>query len=283
MRFLITCVPLLAAVLVLLGFFGAWHPALDTLALGRPIFGAICLLGLLMRTRWVRLVSGAAVLSTVTLGSHLMAYEPASGLRLYSKNLFFRTTNMEPIIADIRDAGVDLVMLQELSFHNEQILHALRSDFPHQHRCQFSRWSGLAVLSRYPLSDGHLCSERRAISAVQVQLPDRTVWAASVHIPWPWPHDASRAEAAARKVLAQMDGPIVVAGDFNSMPWTARIGQIARKTKTKLAGPMRHTYTLMHTPISIDHVLAPGGGTVERRPMLGSDHAGLVAQVDLEG
>ena len=139
------------------------------------------------------------------------------------------------------------------------------------------------MLSRYPLSDGHLCSERRAISAVQVQLPDRTVWAASVHIPWPWPHDASRAEAAARKVLAQMDGPIVVAGDFNSMPWTARIGQIARKTKTKLAGPMRHTYTLMHTPISIDHVLAPGGGTVERRPMLGSDHAGLVAQVELEG
>ena len=74
-----------------------------------------------------------------------------------------------------------------------------------------------------------------------------------------------------------------MAGDFNSVPWTRRVSRLKSLSRTRLAGPTFVTLRHKRLPLSIpiDFVFAPGGGQVELRPLLGSDHHGLLAKVKL--
>ena len=81
--------------------------------------------------------------------------------------------------------------------------------------------------------------------------------------------------------MRSLDGKVVVAGDFNIFPWTSRVERITAITKTKVAGPARFTLTYLNIPLPIDFVLSQNGGSIEKRPLLGSDHAGLVADLAL--
>ena len=46
--------------------------------------------------------------------------------------------------------------------------------------------------------------------------------------------------------------------------------------------PVRPTFWLEGVPLLLDHVHAPGGGQVTYRPLLGSDHLGVLADVVLD-
>ena len=68
-------------------------------------------------------------------------------------------------------------------------------------------------------------------------------------------------------------------GDFNIFPWSGRVQRLARAAGAAVAGPVRATYYLKGVPLPIDLAMAPGGGSVELRAKLGSDHAGIVAEL----
>lgn len=271
----------LAALGVGLGFLGWWWPAGDSLALVRPVFAVLCLVGVfILRPRWLRAVAGVAAMAGAVTILPVFAAQSASGdLRLYAKNLWWANATIADVAADILAADVDVVMLQEVSERNVAVLDLLAGDFPYQHICRYSRWSDIAVLSRTAFAGAPRCSERRAIALAPLDVAGQTVWAASVHIPWPWPYESAGHETEAAMMLQALDAPVVVAGDFNSFPWTARVQRIAVAADIRLAGPAKKTLTLWHLPMMIDHVLAPQGGQIERRPLLGSDHHGVVADV----
>ena len=116
-----------------------------------------------------------------------------------------------------------------------------------------------------------------------MSIDDQSVWLASVHIPWHWPINSRVNELEAEQMLKALDGPIVMAGDFNSVPWTRRVSRLKTLSRTRMAGPA--FLTLRHgrlpLPLPIDFVFSPGGGEVELRPLFGSDHHGLLATVKL--
>ncbi|MHA3913222.1 endonuclease/exonuclease/phosphatase family protein [Halovulum sp. GXIMD14793] len=141
---------------------------------------------------------------------------------------------------------------------------------------------GIAVLSRHPFSGPPKCSDWRAVAAAPIMIGGQEVWIVSLHIHWPWPFQSAEAEAAAAGVLTPLQGPTVIAGDFNMLPWTQRVQRIARMTGTRLAGPAQFTFSRRNIPLPIDLVLAPGGGQVRMRPLIGSDHAGVVADISLK-
>ena len=172
-------------------------------------------------------------------------------------------------------------MLQEVSDTNRYMLDLLCKEFPHQHLCRFSNWSGIAILSKQKPISQPQCTTSRALAAVHVLKKGQPLWLVSAHIPWPWPWDSEKNEAAAEDLLRRLDGKIVLAGDFNIFPWTSRVQRITAITNTKSTGPVRPTLIYRHLPLPIDLVLSPKGGSVERRPLLGSDHAGLVADIKL--
>lgn len=281
MRLILNCFFGLAALGVAVGFLGWWVPAGDSLALLRPVFAGLCLLGVfLLRPRWLRGVVAACALAGAVTILPVFASQSGSGdLRLYAKNLWALNTNYRAVVEDILAADVDVVMLQEVSQRNNRILVLLADTFPYQHLCERSSWMGDAVLSRTPFDGTPTCSAGRALALAPLQIDGRKVWAASVHIPWPWPYQSADNEAEAAAMLDGLDAPVVVAGDFNMFPWTARVQRIADAGDVQLAGPAQKTLTLWRMPMMIDHVLAPHGGVVTRRPLLGSDHHGLVADV----
>ncbi|AZV79114.1 hypothetical protein EBB79_15355 [Parasedimentitalea marina] len=273
----------IAALLVVAGFMGPLHRAAESISIGRPVFGVACLLGIILgRSLWERAIFGAiAVLAILTTAVPFLTQDPGGDMRVYSKNLWFANAQVQAVVADIKAADVDVVMLQEVSDNNNSILGLLKASFPHQHFCRFSGWSGIALASRHPFAGDPVCSSWRAVLAAPIDLDGRRVWTVSAHIPWPWPHDSIENENAAVEILSELEGPVVVAGDFNIVPWSGRVERIARLTRTQLAGPAYSTLNLRNIPLPIDLILAPGGGSVKLRPKLGSDHAGVVADVAL--
>lgn len=273
----------IAALFAVVGFLGPLHRAADSFSIGRPVFGIACLLGVILGwSLWDRTVFAAiAALALISTAISFLPQRPGGDIRVYSKNLWFANAQVQAVVADIKAADVDVVMLQEVSDRNNSILGLLKSSFPHQHLCRFSGRIGIAVVSKHPF-DGHpVCSSQRAMLAVPIDLEGQQVWAVSVHIPWPWPHDSVENELAAHDVLSTLEGLVVIAGDFINVPWSDRVKSIAAMTGTKLTGPTRPTFYLRGVALPIDFALAPGGGAVEMRPLLGSRHAGVVADLGL--
>lgn len=265
---------------ILLGFAGRIHPAADSLSLLRMPLGILCIpLAVFCGRLWLRaalVVAGLAVL--VTVFPPLMGGKSGGTLALYSKNMWFGNNQIDQLAADIRASDAAVVTLQELSNRNDGILDLLEADYPHQHICQFSRWSGVAVLSRAPILDS-ACSDRRVLALAKINHEGAPVWVGAIHMPWPHPYPHDAAYAAAQRLLEGLDAPVVFAGDFNIFPWASTATRMRRGSDVQLAGPLRPTFYLKSVPLFLDHAYAPGGGEVDYRPLLGSDHYGLLAQL----
>lgn len=133
------------------------------------------------------------------------------------------------------------------------------------------------------MGDGR-CLDKSRIAALQVKGPEGPFWVVSVHLFWPWPRGQAAQVARISPLLAELDGPKVIAGDFNMVPWGVPVEQIARAGRASVLSPRPVTLVqfggLLRVPI--DLVMVTGGeGAVERRDRLGSDHHGLLARYRL--
>jgi endonuclease/exonuclease/phosphatase (EEP) superfamily protein YafD len=268
-----------------LGYLGRWHAAGDSFAVFRAQ-GAVALalvagLGLMMGAR--RLAAVGLVVAALTGGPLLAAYQTAGDagdLTLYQKNMLFRNGDLAALAADIRAVAPEVLTLQEVSEPNRALLAGLEDVLPHQIFCPFGSVGGTAVATRLEPVPGTLTCAR-GLAALQVEGPRGRVWLVSVHLHWPWPYGQAAHLEALLPVIAGLEGAVVVAGDFNMVCWSAALAAVREAARVSHAGPVRGTFPhfgpLLVLPI--DHVLAPGGGNVELRPLAGSDHRGLLARV----
>ena len=278
----LTALPLLA------GYLGVLHPMGDSFAVFR-LQGA----GLLAVLSALALIAGAARVGRLGMLFALLAGVPVAwtygsrpeagaDLRLYQKNMLFRNDDLAGLAQDIRNGAPDVVTLQEVSEPNIALLEALKPEFPHQLKCDFSSVGGAAVITRLtPVPNATICQP--GLAAMQVQGPDGPIWLVSIHLHWPWPYDQATQVQDLLPVLEGLQVPVVMAGDFNMVRWSHTLATMAKAARTQPAGAVvgtleGHFYGLT---LPIDHVLSPGGGKVETRPVLGSDHLGLLADLDL--
>ena len=283
MRGLLLVVASSATLLVLIGFLGQLHRGADSVSIARPLFGLICLLAVFIaRSLLMKLIlATTALVAFSTVAVFFLPQEPGGDIRVYSKNLRYWNTDIQAVATDIEASEVEVVMLQEVSPRNDAVLKLLMGEFPHQRRCRYSDWNDIALVSQYPFAGDPICSNLRAVLAVPIWVDNKRIWVVSAHIPWPWPQLSATAEKAAETILSDLDGPVVIGGDFNLVPWSGRVGRITSITNTRVAGPVRPTFYLRNIPLPIDLIMAPGGGSAETRPLLGSDHAGVVADLKL--
>ncbi len=267
---------------LILSFAGAWHPAFDSLSLLRLPLAIVCLLFLVfpMGMRLRLMLAACVMLGAGTTVPMFFGAQGPGDLRIYSKNMWFGNRDINALAADIRSSDADVVALQEVSLKNRDMLVALQDIYPHQHICTFSGWNGIAVISRDPILQTR-CTDRRAVAAAQIQGGQGPVWVASVHLSWPFPYGNARSGAAAADLLAQLEGPVVMAGDFNIFPWAHSVQGMQQAAAVQVAQPVRPTLNLRGVPLLLDHIHAPGGGTATYRGLLGSDHLGVLADVSL--
>ncbi len=272
-----------ACAVILLGFLGRFHPIGDTMSLLRLPLGALCLISVFFALP-VLLRSAVGIAAVATILTTLPPWfdsRDGGEVAVYSKNLWFANAEIPALAEDIVASGAELVLLQELSDRNEQLLSLLAAQFPYQHSCRPTAWSGIAVLSAYPFVGDPQCSSRRAMALAEIDRDGEPFWAASVHLTWPYPYNHENALQSALRLLEPVSGPIVMGGDFNIFPWASSVAALKAQTGTQLAGPIWPTYYLHHIPLLLDQIYAPGGGFAETRPPLGSDHLGVLAHIHL--
>ena len=262
---------------------GAWHGLGDALAVFRLPIAALFAL-VVIWADWPRALRWPlAALALLAMGQIVaLRFDPgqAGPVTVYQKNLLFRNPAPEAVVADILARAPDVVMLQEVSGPNLAVLDALAKAYPSQLICPFAGVGAVAVLSRWPRGQG-LCPDRTGLAAMQVTGPDGPVWLVSLHLHWPWPFGQRPQVQALLPVLEALEGPVIVAGDFNMVPWGWSVREVARATGTQRAGALAPTLWKRGVPLPIDHVLAPFGGSSEVLETLGSDHNGVLARVAL--
>jgi endonuclease/exonuclease/phosphatase (EEP) superfamily protein YafD len=279
---------LVLAILALIGGYLGWlHPMGDSLAVGRGLAaGALLILAVLASFAGLRLAAfGSLLLVMLTGGQVLLAYNwpgPPGTHLLYQKNMLYRNGDLAGLEADIRAAGPKIVTLQEVSEPNLALLAAVKDAFPNQHVCPGGRVGGTAVLSAHAMVPGTaFCGP--GMAAVQLVDGVERFWVVSVHLNWPWPYRQSAHVDLLLPILSRLDGPAVLAGDFNMVRWANSVQRLADILGVRPAGPTVGTYfglsDWLHLPI--DHVFATGSGRVAPRGAKGADHLGLLAEVEL--
>lgn len=275
------------AALFLASYGGALHPAFDALTVVRVPLAA-CLLLLVLHPRVRRWsMAGPIILSGIFLGQHALApllrWAPSgSQLTIYQNNLWYGNRAHLTHAETIRDKAPDLVTFQEVSTRNSALLDLLRDDYPYQHLCRFSGWSGIAILSSLPVTDAApVCSTSRGFAALEVQTEVGPRWVVSTHLPWPWPYAQEARSDMMRRELSGIGDILAISGDFNAMPWSRPVSVSKRDHGLRYIGPGRATYWLRGLPLPLDHVLAKGG-RVERLDPIGSDHTALLAHIVLQ-
>ncbi|GAB5446592.1 endonuclease/exonuclease/phosphatase family protein [Gymnodinialimonas sp.] len=279
---------------LLASYLGALHPLGDSLAVFRIwIAGLLLPFALLMVLQSPRgvglLVSASAAAALATTMPLSFGAVQASGFiqpqTIYQKNLLFALPDAEAILADIAEIGPDHITLQELNENNRaQVLHALPQDYA-RHYCPFASVGGVAVLSRFDVVEGSaFCIEGRGMAGFQVITPQGPLWVISVHLHWPYPFDQRPQVEELTPLIAGLDGPVLIGGDFNMVPGTWVMRAFERASGSRVARPISGTIRLFDGWFAppIDHVLLPGqGGLHSVRPRLGSDHMGVVGLFEI--
>lgn len=282
----ITCLAAVPVFLLLLSGMADLHPVADSLAVFRaPLGGLSFLAGALLWPLWQRrygamaMALGLAAMLPV-LWSMRGETGPLDGdFSLYQKNLMFRNGNLPALERDILQSAPDFITLQEVSRNNIGVLERLKPDYAAQQFCPFASVGGVAVLSRWPkIPESGTCA--KGMAGMQVRTPQGPVWLVSLHLHWPYPHGQAAQVLALLPQLQALDGPVVLGGDFNMVPWSRTLTSIEKAIAGQRVGYTNTTFWLKgFYPLPIDHVLvpAPNAGSVQNRPLFGSDHAGVLA------
>ncbi|WP_170360967.1 endonuclease/exonuclease/phosphatase family protein [Ruegeria arenilitoris] len=282
--------------LVIIGFTGPVIAAGDSFALLRPLAGVLLLpcavILLCMRARYVAL--SAIAVAVLAIGSIATSYAAPSGdcngacLTLYQKNLMSQAWPRYPLADDIIESNAEIVTLQEVSSHNRKYMRNMFEHYPAKSICEFRPEQNVAILTTLPIVEGsEFCLEGYGLVGVQVKTPGGgLVWVVSVHLNWPFPYDQSKQSQVIADRIKELDGPVLIAGDFNMVPWGQSVQRIAAAADNQSFGTILNTHNLgsWQIPLPIDILLFPKGttGTVELRPLMGSDHLGKLARIRFE-
>jgi endonuclease/exonuclease/phosphatase (EEP) superfamily protein YafD len=283
------------AVVVLAGGYLGWlHPFGDSLAVGRGVAAAaILIIAVFASFAGLRMAAFVSMLLALLTGGQVLLAYAWPGLpgpyAIYQKNMLFRNADLVGLEADIRAVGSQIVTLQEVSDPNLAMLTALRDAYPYQQICPGSRVGGTAVLTKLtPVQGTGFCGP--GLAAMQVVGPPKgesgeqdRFWIVSVHLHWPWPYAQAEQVDRLLPILDKLQGPAIMAGDFNMVRWGATVTRMAEILDLRPVGPTFGSYVGLSDmlPLPIDHVFATRGGRVTSRGALGSDHLGLLAEVNI--
>ncbi|MCS6627164.1 endonuclease/exonuclease/phosphatase family protein [Roseibacterium beibuensis] len=288
--------------LALIALSGIGHRGFDILAqfTGPALAATALLTGLLAVTRFrVAALHGlaacAALLIAVTPQWFPGGPEPQTNapiVRLYSANLYYLNDDVAAIRASIEEADADVVVLIELGRGAASRIDEVLEGYPYRAasmRMDQTRGPSRSVIgSRWPLTS--LPDQPDGLHAVAtvVRSPLGRLNVVGVHLTRPWPFQEQWGQIsqtmALEKVVDGVNGPIVVAGDFNSVS-SARIGrQVRQDLGLHPAAGFPGTWPAALPPplgMTIDQVYAsPDLAFVRRRlgQPTGSDHRPVVTE-----
>lgn len=276
---------LTVSAVLFLAIFGSIHPVGDSFSV---IQLPVALLGLALSVfffgKILRVV--VLILSVVAIGQiglEFLNSRDAGPVAVYQKNLLSLNPEIRRTQADILKRQPEIVTLEEVTDQLAQtIQNDLADDYPTWKFCKYNDVRGSAIAAKWPeIAGSAFCTAGGNVAGVQVSGPDGPLWLVALHLHWPWPYEQGDQVRDLLPTLEALEGPVVLGGDFNMLPWSNAVRQITKAIRGERAGGVEPTFFLDSIPLPIDQVIAPAGGTIEVLPRYESDHHGLLAHVNL--
>jgi endonuclease/exonuclease/phosphatase (EEP) superfamily protein YafD len=222
------------------------------------------------------------------------AAQDGSPFRIVLLNTWHSHRRHTDLEAFVLGTAADAIVLTETGPDKLALLDRLRHAYPHQLHCADQWPCALALLSKHPIESGAAFREGRHQPPVVVARLTPvgsetaiTVVGTHVHRPTRNPYLHRTQMARLTSMIAAMPGPVIVAGDFNAVPWSASLKRLKAETGLKPHALMIPTWPA--TPFGLpqfafDHVLLSSELTVraaDRGPAVGSDHYPVVVDLAL--
>lgn len=292
----------------ILGFFGAAHPALDTIAHFRWHLGlgllAWAILGAVFRVSRLPVIAlffaGLAIwLSNAgnryTLDKDLGRFEGLESHTMLTFNLRYNNRQKPAVMKQLSEVNADILALTETSREWAPVLETLRSSYPHMFHCpEWSAIGGSMIWSKFPLrNDNEYCHAYAALGLSEVQIGGRWIPVGITHLRWPWPASGPEQIEALRPRLAALGPDAIISGDFNATTWSYAIRQFAGHANMRVTTGFGGTWMYAKLPnwlapffgLPIDNVMAKGDVVVtdvSALPAHGSDHLPLLIRFVLK-
>lgn len=211
-------------------------------------------------------------------------------LRLLNFNLLSGNQNGESIARFIAGSGADVAVLLEAAPIAPHVA-ILRAAYPYYAGCEDgSPCGGVVILSRTPLADIAIQSmsgawQNRLVTA-STTIGGQRVNIVAAHLVKPYFDDFAAEEVAKLgSTIAGLDGPLVLAGDFNAAAWSASIDGLLRR-RDLAPGP----FYPATWPVRLGPLGVPIDNIFTRAPLvitevkaldnsMGSNHRGLLAEI----
>ncbi|MFA7595148.1 MAG: endonuclease/exonuclease/phosphatase family protein [Novosphingobium sp.] len=251
------------------------------------------------RSAALALLLGYAAMAVALLGPLIPGSASASDatrIRVVSFNMYKANPDPDAAMDWIIGQDADFVILLEAFRSNLPAVARLRQHYPYSYNCAGSGYCSTVILARQPAKDvWPLASgdpeNRQTLSAVAAhfEIAGRTIPITGVHFDRPWPlGQQEQYWGELSNAAATVGRRGILAGDFNSAPWTFAMRRLSAGGELRLASGAMGTWPT-NAPVGVlrlplDQVyLGPclDPVSVRRGPALGSDHFPIVTDIDV--
>lgn len=216
--------------------------------------------------------------------------EKQGELTLLSYNVLSSNPTPGDAAQFIRDSNADVVVVME-SPGVESELEALAEIYPYRVGCAQEDGCDLSVLSKYPPLGSSVILLRpfglERLVWVRLEVDGAPVTVVGVHQAKPYFDNVAWLEVFfIRRELADLPGPMVIAGDFNSAPWSGQVVTLADRLGLAAAPWHPATWPVRAGPLGvpIDNMFTRGNARIvdiSAGEPHGSNHRPLLARVEL--
>lgn len=233
------------------------------------------------------------VLMVVELHRHRqpVTSPPIAELRVMSYNVLSTNPRTNEAVQHMIEVAPDLVLVME-SPGVAPYLDQLAQAFPYHVGCEVRDRCDISLHSRLPLANARIIElvsnwHERLVTA-EVEVDGQAVTVVGIHMSKPYFDQSSWMESyQLRRLLAEIEGPVILAGDFNAAPWSDPMMYVARQQN--LVPPPYHPATWPVKAgalgVPIDNMFTRGSAQIIEiaagADTYGSNHRYLLARVGL--
>ena len=216
-------------------------------------------------------------------------------IRVVSLNLGPSYGHADSVSNYLTNIDADIALLQEFSPPWEMQLVELSGRFPHSVLVPRPGSYGLAVYSRYPITDSFVESlvvPRIPFVRASIRIGRTSLDVANIHLLTPvyprWFALRNEQIEVIADTVDQMSNRTVVCGDWNLTPWSGQYQKLidAGLDHGRPGDQIKATWpsALGWAGIPIDHCFASNGAAIRSKligPNVGSDHRPILVEIDI--
>jgi endonuclease/exonuclease/phosphatase (EEP) superfamily protein YafD len=282
------------AIAIFLGIFPSIHPLFDSLTHFRIHF-LVSLLVLLVilsffakaKERYFTIfaILSIAIYLYITLTNRPQTKVCDKTMKMMQYNLRFDNENMIKVQTFLLENPIDIATFQEVTYAHKAKLEELKQEYPYQAYCEFATVGGEMIISKHPFTKNGGCVKGEGLVWREIDVNNKKFSLVSLHLHWPYPLNQFEQISTLSKELEKIKGSVIVAGDFNAVPWSHSVARVENASHTKAIDGIRWSIKVGYIDLPIDHVLISDDFKISDIAVgeeLGSDHLPIMTNFCME-